>query len=198
MYHTVSFPKLIVPFIIKNTFNLCLSDLLLKFHHFLSFRKLNFCVRVHADHLSALLHARQAQPIICFVQLVFSLKLDLLVRFLLDHSYIPVRHAGHCVVNLCFFLLMPAQPYRRGFTRVDQYREERITAAIFILIISTNCREDIDNLIILSRYIYTASRLGEWRFVDRNIICFINIFLPRQVKGLRRVLFHHIFSQVAL
>ena len=177
MYHTVSFPKLIVPFIIKYTLNLCLSDLLLKFHHFLSFRKLNLCVRVHADHLPALLYARQAQPIICFVKFVFSLKLDLLIRFLLNHSYIPVRHACHCVVNLSFFFLMPAQPNRGSFARVDQDREERIAAAIFILIISANCCEHIDNLIILSWYIYTASRLGERSFVDRNIICFINIFL---------------------
>jgi len=141
-------------------------------------------VRVHADYLSALFDSRQTEPIICFVQFVFGFKLDLLITFLINHSYIAVRHTCHCVVNLSFFFLVPTEAHGGVFARVDQDREERITTTIFILVISTDRCMHVDNLIILSWYIYTASWLSERSFVNRYVICLIDIFLSSYVEGL--------------
>ena len=90
---------------------------------------------------------------------------------------------------------MPAESSGGVFAGVDQDREERITTAIFILVIRADRSVHIDNLIVLCWYIYTAAGLGERSFVNRYVLCnIIIIFLTSQVEGLRWVLLHHVFS----
>ena len=133
------------------------------------------------------------------MQLILCLKLLLLLSFLLDEVDVSAWHALIVVVDFSFLLIMLAQAFEGALARVDQDREERIAATIFVLVIGANRSLHIDNLVILRWHVDAATLLGEGSFINRNILCDIGvIFLTCQVEGLRWVLVHHVLFKVTL